>query len=152
MVDLYVHGSIDPELIFNHSKSYYNFLLKVEKSNIPTFDPKKISSLEFLSREVANAKRVHEIIILKELLENHYTTLDLINEIIKNKYNPTTKMEDIYSSLNVINSQFQAEKFKLDFPIIEVEEKTLTFSETFTELLNDEKFYNFVHDLLIIHY
>lgn len=148
LVDLYVHGSIDPELIFNHSKSYYNFLLKVEKSNIPTFDPKKISSLEFLSREVANAKRVHEIIILKELLENHYTTLDLINEIIKNKYNPTTKMEDIYSSFNVINSQFQAEKFKLDFPIIQVEEKTLTFSETFTELLNDEKFYNFVHDLV----
>jgi len=151
LVDFYKYGAIDPELIFEckSTETYYHLLYKFERENIPHLSNEHVLTLKFLTREISSAKRVHEIIILKELLNKEQININKIHEIIKKDFNRSTKFEDILSAINVLNSSFQAENnFKLNFPLLDYNDDIILFSAHLKQLLENNSFKEYVRDLL----
>lgn len=68
MMDFVENGFIDPLLFIDYSGSYYSFKCKIEKKEI-ALNAKEMCSLQFISLEFARGIRMHEILILKLLLE-----------------------------------------------------------------------------------
>ncbi|MFL0072481.1 DUF3427 domain-containing protein [Tenacibaculum maritimum] len=109
MVDFLMYESRDPFLFIEYSKSYYNFVAKVD--NISNkLDKETISLLELFSKEINNAKRIEESYILRELILNNQLKIsDFIKKInSKYKYNPSNKT--IASCVKNLNFEFIRKK------------------------------------------
>ncbi len=105
LVNFYQYGSIDPQLIISNSKSYYNFLKKIDKDYDINLNQKQQKILEFISSELSNGKRLHEIIIINELLYNDKISGEEINRILK-EYNIIQDEKGLLSSVNILNGKF----------------------------------------------
>ncbi len=70
LYDFIVNHSIDPEVICNTKKypHYHEFLLKM-KEEVPGLTPYQSKVLSMLSLELLNGKRLHEIILLEQLID-----------------------------------------------------------------------------------
>lgn len=164
--DFYYHAAIDPQLIIDYSKSYYNFLkLKDSEFNI-NLNEKQQKLIEFVSMELSNGKRPHELIILKELLTERYTSIESINFLLQ-KYNINEDFNGIASALSVLNNGFlnQSDLQKYNYVnFIKMENDIIKKSDYFEkcmdsnllEMLNDlinyslleyeEKYFNRYHN------
>ena len=110
MMDFAKNESRDPFLYVNHSKSYFNFLNKVEKNFDVTLNTKQIKLLELFSKEINNSKRIEESLILKELINSGNYNVEKLRTQIKEKYNYNVSEETINSSVSNINFEFVREK------------------------------------------
>ena len=70
MVDFVDHGSRDPYTYVLRDGSYYNFISKLEDSIMGRLPLSEIKLLEFYSKEICNTKRIEEMLLLNELIEN----------------------------------------------------------------------------------
>lgn len=105
LVDFYEHGSIDPQLIFDNSKSYYNFLTKIEKEFLTRLDFNQQKAIEFISNELSNGKRPHELIILKELLLRDSITRVELDDII-HECNVNIDYKTMNSAISILSNGF----------------------------------------------
>lgn len=80
--DFVMNHSIDPMVIADKYKNYYQFLLKM-KEDIPVLSAYENSVLTMLSTEVLNGKRKHELILLNLLLQNKKLKYDDYLEDLK---------------------------------------------------------------------
>lgn len=142
MIDFINNQSRDPFLFVAYSKSYYNFVNKVDKEFEGKLDKNQILLLELFSREINNAKRVEESLILKELIKNKQLDLDHFQEIINNQYHYKPTLETITSSINNINFGFIRKQKK----IVVERNNTLVFHTDFIETLNNTTFKSFLLD------
>lgn len=110
MMDFVKNDSRDPFLYVDHSKSYFNFLNKVEKNFDTTLNTKQIKLLELFSKEINNSKRIEESLILKELITSGNYNVEKLRTTIKEKYNYYISEETIKSSVSNINFEFIREK------------------------------------------
>lgn len=82
LFDFTYYNSIDPNVIISEYSTYPKFLQVVEKIT-PLFSEYEIKIICMLSLEIMNGKRLHEIILLHELLKNEEITvqdyLDTLN-------------------------------------------------------------------------
>ena len=142
MVDFMKNESRDPFLFVEYSKSYFNFVKKVDNNFDVSLDKKSSELLELFSKEINNAKRIEESLILKELLTNNELSIsDLIDKIFQAyKYKITT--ETIKSSVLNINFKFVRKEEK----IIYVDDNTLKFHNEFIEVLKNNNFKSFLID------
>ncbi len=101
------YGSIDPQLIINHSKTYYHFLKKIEKHQLFQLNPEEENLILFISQELLPAKRPHELIILKEMISNKTVDTNMIKNIIGDQN------KSIISAFNYLNLNFLT---KLELP------------------------------------
>jgi superfamily II DNA or RNA helicase len=84
MMDFPEHGSRDPFLFVEYAKSYLNFVIKIEPETLPSFDKKSTKLIELFSKEINNAKRIEECLILKELiLKGKFKKEELINDVLE---------------------------------------------------------------------
>lgn len=110
MTDFVEHKSRDPFLFIEHSKSYYNFVKKIEKDQLPDINEQEIRLLELFSREIGNSKRVEESTILKFLIEGKELSIEFLKIHIKEKYGYTVSDDTINSCLINLNFEFVREK------------------------------------------
>lgn len=68
LIDYITNHSIDPVVIVDKFKNYYQFLLKM-KEEVPSISMYEEKVLTMLSVELLNGKRKHELILLKLLIE-----------------------------------------------------------------------------------
>lgn len=142
MMDFIKNQSRDPFLFVEYSKSYYNFIRKVDKDFGGGLDKNQILLLELFSREINNAKRVEESLILKELIKNKHLALDSFQEIVNNKYHYKPTRETITSCINNINFSFVRKQKN----IVIKKNNILEFHVDFIETLNNTTFKNFLLD------
>lgn len=64
MMDFIEHGSRDPQLYVNYSRSYFNFAATQEETLQNILSKTEVKLLELFSNEIANTKRIEEVIIL----------------------------------------------------------------------------------------
>jgi len=150
MMDFIEHGSRDPFLYIEHSRSYYNFIKKVDnESSIIINDPSLVKLLELFSKEINNSKRVEECIILKYLIENNHLLVSKLIEIINMEYGYDISNETLQSCVSNINFNFIREKKggKLlsasdiyDIDILRYDNDTLSFSADFRLKLANKDF------------
>ncbi|WP_304407351.1 DEAD/DEAH box helicase, partial [uncultured Dubosiella sp.] len=76
-------GSIDPLKIIDHSGSYPAFLQKYEKDrqyNLPKLHSKQLKILEYISKKFAAGKRIHELLLLEEILNNETDLFETLQD------------------------------------------------------------------------
>lgn len=106
MMDFINHGERDPFSFVEYSKSYFNFIQKVDNDFDLTLTKKSIEFLEFFSKEINNSKRVEESIILKTLITEGSIKIPTIKEIISTTYNYYVTDETISSCIANLNFEF----------------------------------------------
>ncbi len=157
MMDFVEHGSRDPQLYVNYSKSYFNFVLDQEESLQNKLSEKEIKLLELFSNEIANTKRVEEIIILKELIAGNTLLKEDFRAIIFDKYGILVPDETIKSCVKNINFDFITENHNrklvsvskiYDLSIVSYVNGIISFSDQFVDSLKNETFLRFLNDML----
>ena len=155
MMDFIDHGSRDPFLYIEHSKSFLNFVCKVDKDFNHSLPEKSVKLLEFLSNEINNAKRVEESLILNEILLSGSCIVVSLEKLVSDKYDYKISDQTIASCLNSLNFRFIREKkdgklltlneiYGLDLIILD--NGIFKLSDEFKVLLEEDTFRNNVQD------
>ena len=155
MMDFIKHGSRDPYLFVNHSNSYYNFVLKVDKDFNAELELKQVKLLELFAKEINNSKRVEESLIIKLLIESGKLSITDFKVMIFKKYHYSISDETIKSCVSNLNFEFIREKKEgkmlsvneiYDLDIIKTENGGLIFSRIFLSYLKQETFQKYLFD------
>lgn len=106
LIDFYKNGAIDPVLILSYSKSYYNFLKKVESEYTYTMSEKEARFLECISLNLANGKRPHELLALKRLIKYDEISKNELKSELINKYGIKHNNKSIDAAINLLRGEF----------------------------------------------
>lgn len=142
MMDFVNNEAREPFSFIEYSKSYYNFVQKIDKTFDKPLDKKHSELLELFSKEINNAKRIEESIILKELLNNHELSISKLNEIILDKYHYKPSAETIKSCISNINFSFIRKEEKILF----LDKNIFNFHKEFIKFISNETFKEFLLD------
>jgi superfamily II DNA or RNA helicase len=133
---------IDPLIFISNSKSYIEFLSKVEKNE----DLKGIVQDELFVRAIRfidsllPIKRVYEFVILKYLLENEKIDIRKV-ETLLSKYLRTVHKDSIKHSFRFLNQEFfDSAQISRMTKLVEFEEDTLLRTKEFNKLLENKKY------------
>ena len=155
MMDFIEHGSRDPFLYIDYSKSFFNFVCKIEKDFTHTLSEKSVKLLEFFSNEINNAKRIEESILLNELLQRNTCTVSHLKAIVVEKYHYDVSDQTIESCLNNLNFKFIREKSSgklltlneiYGLNILALNDDVFQLTKEFTDLLKPALFKQFLQD------
>lgn len=150
MMDFVNNGFIDPHLFIDYAGSYYEFLKKIEKE-YPDLKPEHRTSLQFISLEFSHGFRMHELLLLKLLLENHTVSLgQFSNELSQRKVSYKGGVKQILKVLSKDYYRVEDQKKYGEISYISYDESTKTFSKTdiFENLLQNNLYKEHLLDLL----
>lgn len=154
IMDFYEYGEIDPLLFINYSGTYHSFLQMADKDYRIQFTEKETATLEFVSQNVANGKRVYELLMLRQLLIYGELRKKEVEDIIKKEYHSELSEKAYESAINVLSGGFmntQSEKKKFaDIDILKYDAgqaytrlfsyyqgaKKLAFTQQMSDLIN----------------
>ena len=105
IMDFYLNGEIDPMLFVEHSKSYDQFVRRVDKDYKVVFTDYEEAILEFVSNIIMNGKRIHELLMLKKLVEDGEFSADGIRKSLID-LGENYRDVDYVSAYNVISKEF----------------------------------------------
>lgn len=142
MMDFLKYESRDPFLFVDYSKSYFNFVKRADNDFDVVLGKKLMDLLELFSKEINNAKRVEESIILNELLQKDELSIAEFQELVLNKYGYEPTLENLESCISNINFSF----IRKDEKVIYKENDVLKFQSEFLDLLKNEFFKHFLLD------
>lgn len=109
MLDFLEHGSRDAYLYVEASRSYFNFVEEREEilRGVLSLEEKRL--LEYLSRDVANAKRVEESLLLRALFQKGQVTVGAFLETMEKVYGYRPSEDTLESLFQNINLRFVTE-------------------------------------------
>lgn len=115
ILDFYLNGEIDPMLFVEYSKSYDQFVRNVDKDYKIVFSDNEERILEFVSNIIMNGKRIHELLMLKKLVENGEFSSDDMRETLV-QLGEIYRESDYISAYRVmtkdfLNSQSEKERY-----------------------------------------
>ena len=140
----YVHyrNLVNPKDFIDHSKSYIEFLSKVENSdefkNLCMY-PNFIKAIRFIENQLP-IKRIYEFAILKYLLFNDYLDVNIASNILKKYLNKVCK-DTIIHSFNYLNEEyFDKGQISRYIKLVNYDGKKIRKSNEFKILLQKEKY------------
>ena len=146
ILDFYKNGEIDPMLFVEYSRSYDQFVRLVDKEYKVKFSDEEEKALEFISNVIMNGKRIHELLMLKMLLDKGEFSPTIIKEKL-NELQENYREVDYQSACRVITKEFinsQSEKKRYDvFELVDLcntKEKSVKRALTFCEKLKNHLF------------
>jgi len=144
MVDFIEQNGRDPQLFVNYSRSYFNFVSSQENELKTELSPAHTLLLELFSNEIANGKRIEEVVIIKLLLENETLSIEVFKKFMLDNYEIVVSDATIISCVQNINFEFIAKPKN----VVVFKEGEFKFESEFTDLLKNAVFKNFFIDLL----
>ena len=145
IIEFYEHGEIDPMLFIEYSKeSYHKFLQMADKEYMVHFTKKQEDMLAYVSQILVNGKRPHELLMLRQLLDNESVERETIREELSDMQ-VTFRDEDYESaykvlSMNWLNAPSDKKRFN-DLELI----KWNTFEDGYIKRAVD--YYNIIGEL-----
>ena len=150
MIDFLKHGDKDPYLFVEYAKSYFNFKQKVDHAD-STLSPIHTKLLEFISLEIANGKRLEEVILLKYLLSLKEISIQHLQDYLLKTFGVSTTAQSILGAVNVLSMKFlkdaDAQKFG-NMPLVEIHNDNLVLNEDFENLYTNQEFKAYLDDTL----
>jgi superfamily II DNA or RNA helicase/HKD family nuclease len=155
MMDFVEHGSRDPKLFADYSKSYFNFAASQESELAKELSSAQRKLLEVFSNEINNAKRVEESLMLEELMQNGFVDLKEFKSRIKQRYDYEVTQSTIDSCIVNLNFEFTREKRNSSlrtiaeihgFRTLKVQGDRLVIDPDFAHQLKNEVFSRFLAD------
>lgn len=136
MMDFIEHGSRDSYNYVTYSKnSYYKFLKDID-TGVEVLDESLEYLLKLFSLNIGNGKRIHEILLMKNLMEKNIFKVDELSKLLESKYGIS----------GVDNSTCDSIVKNLNFDFIREIQKIIKYSEEKREFALDEKFLNALKD------
>ena len=139
---------IDPIKFINESKSYIEFLSKVESNErfkTMVLDEKFIKAIRFIDY-LLPIKRVYEFVILKYLLNNEFIDLNIANNLLR-KYLLSVDINTINHAFLFLDFEFfDSAQIKKYLKLVEIRGKKLYKSSLFKELLYKKEYKNFFEE------
>ena len=150
------YGEMDVIRIFDNNSlgSYYKFLVKYEKDYKIRLSQEEEKIVEFISKKLANGKRIQELQLLKRTLlyANGLSKCGLFTGLSQDllTYGKSISKEQQENIINVMTNEFPAGSGKKTYSqcvFIEKEGNDYKPTKTFLEMLSDRDFYNVIKEL-----
>ena len=150
LCDFHENGDLDALLILNHSSfdCYAQFIEKVEEDYTNPLNEMETDSLKFISKNLANGKRPHELLILKYLMYNKCFNIDNIVEILKENYGLENQIKSIESSINLLNLDFFTSNEKARYGNTVFFDEKYNISQEFRQFLSKDFYRKHLEDLI----
>ena len=151
------YGEMDVIRIFDNNSlgSYYKFLVKYEKDYKIRLSQEEEKIVEFISKKLANGKRIQELQLLKRALlyANGLSKCGLFTGLSQDllTYGKSISKEQQENIINVMTNEFPAGSGKKTYSqcvFIEKEGNDYKPTKTFLEMLSDRDFYNVIKELV----
>ncbi len=155
MCDFLDYGNRDPFYFVKEFSSYYNFLVVKEKNIKLNLNRNASFFLDFVAKEVNNSVRVEECIILREIIDKGYLSIDELIKYFNVTYKYKPSYETIVSSINNINLNFITTSIQnklvpisnlYKFQILELKENSIHIGQTLRDFLSNNTFVEFIND------
>lgn len=155
--DFDAHGEMDVLRIFDNNSlgSYYKFLLKYEKEYKIRLSEDEEKVIEFVSKKLANGKRIQELQLLKRMLAyaQGFSRMNLfagLSEDMK-AYGKTMSPCQKENLVNVLTNEFSAGSSKKTYArcvFIEKEEGDYKPTDSFMKMLENKEFHDILKELI----
>lgn len=151
------YGEMDVIRIFDNNSlgSYYKFLVKYEKDYKIRLSQEEEKIVEFISKKLANGKRIQELQLLKRTLlyANGLSKCGLFTGLSQDllTYGKSISKEQQENIINVMTNEFSAGSGKKTYSqcvFIEKEGNDYKPTKTFLEMLSNRDFYNVIKELV----
>lgn len=151
------YGEMDVIRIFDNNSlgSYYKFLVKYEKDYKIRLSQEEEKIVEFISKKLANGKRIQELQLLKRTLlyANGLSKCGLFTGLSQDllTYGKSISKEQQENIINVMTNEFPAGSSKKTYSqcvFIEKEGNDYRPTKTFLEMLSNRDFYNVIKELV----
>ena len=151
------YGEMDVIRIFDNNSlgSYYKFLVKYEKDYKIRLSQEEEKIVEFISKKLANGKRIQELQLLKRALlyANGLSKCGLFTGLSQDllTYGKSISKEQQENIINVMTNEFPAGSSKKTYSqcvFIEKEGNDYKPTKTFLEMLSNRDFYNVIKELV----
>ena len=152
LYDFFEKNMIEPSVILKYKKTYDEVLRILKpREEFPTLDSRESNYLTFLSSFFTPAKRVHEMIILQELLNKERVSIEEIGKILEERYSLYNQEESIENGVKhlakeIFVSLSTAKEF---LPIVERYEDDIVLSGDFKKSYEGKLYFkNLIDDLI----
>ena len=151
------YGEMDVARIFDNNSlgSYYKFLVKYEKDYKLRLSQEEEKIVEFISKKLANGKRIQELQLLKRMLmyAKGLSKCGLFSSLSQDMltYGKSISKEQKENIINVMTNEFPAGSGKKTYAqcvFIEKEGNDYKPTKTFLEMLSNKDFYNIIKELV----
>lgn len=153
LTDFDKYGEMDVCCIFDNSSlgSYYKFLVKYEKEYTVRLSEREEKTIEFISKKLANGKRIHELELLKRLISYYTGIMAIWRKSLNENY--SIKMNDLVEEnvINVMTNEFPSgsgKKTYSDCVFIEKTDGDYSISSEFKNMLQNPDFLHIVEELI----
>ena len=110
LMDFDKYGEIDVLRIFEKDSlgSYYMFLKKYEKDYKTRLSSDEEQVITFVSQKLASGKRVHELALLKKVIEDHNFNIGSLADVLLRDYGVTADEDALNNVINIMTNVFPA--------------------------------------------
>lgn len=153
LLDFDKYGEMDVFKIFDNKSlgSYYKFLVKYEKKFKIRLNMNEEKMIEFISKKIANGKRIHELELLNILNDESDNLLEKLQKKINVKYGFYLDEQTKRSIVNVLTNNFASGSGKKTYKeciFIEENNNDYRISKNFDEMLKNKDFKNMFNELI----
>ena len=148
-------GEMDVLRIFDNNSlgSYYKFLVKYEKEYTIRLSDEEEKVIEFVSKKLANGKRIHELELLNRMLIYHNGLMAQLRDTLRNNYGIEIQKNTEDNVINVMTNEFPAGSGKKTYSncvFIQKEENLDDYkiTDSFEKMLNNREFYAMLQELV----
>ena len=155
VLEFYEYGEVDPMIFMEYTKeSYHSFVRKVDKEYCVRFSEEQEQILNFISQILANGKRPHELLMLRDIIDNSEVNPDKIKADL-NSYRREFVEKDYLSAKRVLDMEWinaPGDKSKyINIELIDAggsEKKTIRRARMYEIMLRNNEFRKQVNDLI----
>lgn len=153
VLDFKEYGSIDVRKYFEKFGSYYAFLKKYYSDDYTvTLNTQEELIIEFLSKKVTNMKRIHELLVLKHLINQNQRILAYMEQLLPEQYKATYSKIVEESVIRNLTNEFAKEEERKKYAscvlIKKVDEGYELHPEFKALLIRDPEFSKMVKELI----
>lgn len=152
------YGEMDVLRIFDNNSlgSYYKFLEKYEKDYTERLSPEEEKVIEFVSKKLANGKRIQELKLLDRMLgyAHEFSLFSGLQKELHKNYGLQISQEQKDNIVNIMTNQFSAgasKKTYSDCIFLEKDDQKGTdyhVSKSFEVMLANKEFYGILKELI----
>lgn len=153
LADFDKYGEMDVLRIFDNNSlgSYYKFLVKYEKEYKVRLSQNEEKVIEFVSKKLANGKRVHELELMKRLFYYDHGLLAKLRQVLSEEYQRPMDENCAQNIINIMTNKFPtnaAQKTYSQCVFLEKEEDDYRKTEFFGEMLKNPEFSEILRELI----
>lgn len=153
LADFDKYGEMDVLRIFDNSSlgSYYKFLVKYEKEYTVRLSQDEEQVVEFVSKKLANGKRIYELELLRRLLMYQPVILKVLQKSLKENYGCDLDRNGAENVVNIMTNEFPTkagQKTYKECIFVEKAGDDYQISQSFSRMLKNSSFYHILKELV----